>query len=574
MRWITIVTVALAARGAAADTPVVLAVDGAKIYVDLGGKDGVGAGTELELLHVVTAKDPVTGKPLRDRFAIGTLTVERAGDHLAVATADPAVAKRVLPGDQVRLVGEAQTMRDPWQAKLDASRATTGAPVVATPSASSPRAQADAERVREAWQATLGKPLDERIARWRAFVDAHPQSAYLKVIRTEIASLEAQSARRAAALEKSTTGDDRDARIAALAAALVPHATEPLLLSPPSRVAPGQPLALSFLVRARIGTRAPVLYVRRAGDAGFRRLPLAADGDAYLRGEIPADLVAEPRLELFVEAAASDKAPPVPAFASRALPYTIAVDRGVDEPPIASGRSRITTLVDYVDFDGGLQDGFDQYIQAELDFMYRFVKPVYAFRLGFGSLSGIGGPKDVIDADPNQQCLDESGTYRCRRVTFNYVYTEIEHRFRKNVAVMIRPQAGLVTSDRQSGAASGRCDEADTTDCQFLTGLGVRGRIRFGEETSTNLVLGVAFTDGVGTLLEASYHWLAKPVVPVVLAVQVTDQPVPEDFGVRLIGDVGWRGTTWFYPSARISYQARDIDHGGLSGGAALNFDW
>ena len=49
---------------------------------------------------------------------------------------------------------------------------------------------------------------------------------------------------------------------------------------------------------------------------------------------------------------------------------------------------------------------------------------------------------------------------------------------------------------------------------------------------------------------------------------------LPEDFGVRLIADIGWRRLAWFYPSARVSYQARDIDHAGVSGGFALNFDW
>jgi hypothetical protein len=58
------------------------------------------------------------------------------------------------------------------------------------------------------------------------------------------------------------------------------------------------------------------------------------------------------------------------------------------------------------------------------------------------------------------------------------------------------------------------------------------------------------------------------------LSVQVTDQPVPEDFGVRLIADVGWRQLAWFYPSARLSYQARAINHSGVSGGVAMNFDW
>ena len=53
--------------------PVVLAVDGKDIYVDLGAKDGVGAGSELELLHEIVAKDPRTGATLRDHFALGTI---------------------------------------------------------------------------------------------------------------------------------------------------------------------------------------------------------------------------------------------------------------------------------------------------------------------------------------------------------------------------------------------------------------------------------------------------------------------------------------------------------------------
>ena len=41
---------------------------------------------------------------LRDHFALGTLVVDRAGDGVAVAHADEALAKRVLAGDGVRLV--------------------------------------------------------------------------------------------------------------------------------------------------------------------------------------------------------------------------------------------------------------------------------------------------------------------------------------------------------------------------------------------------------------------------------------------------------------------------------------
>ena len=93
MRKLVIIAVLLAARSARAD--LVLAVDKEEIYVDMGARDGVGAGTQLELLHEVVAKDPRTGATLKDRFSLGTLEVTKAGDKLCVARADPELAKRL-----------------------------------------------------------------------------------------------------------------------------------------------------------------------------------------------------------------------------------------------------------------------------------------------------------------------------------------------------------------------------------------------------------------------------------------------------------------------------------------------
>ena len=205
------------------------------------------------------------------------------------------------------------------------------------------------------------------------------------------------------------------------------------------------------------------------------------------------------------------------------------------------GRSHIDAHVDYVDFDGKLGDGYDQYYQAEIDFTYRFLEPVYAVRLGFGTLSGIGGPKDVIDADPMRHVPRRTAARTAASAsTFSYVYTELEYRLRPNVALMLRPQAGLLTTDidvqRRGRPLHGR---PTSTAASSSPGFGARGRLRLGDESGTNLVLGAAFTRGVGTLLEAAYNWRPSPVVPVQLTVQVTDQPVPEDFGVRLIADVG-----------------------------------
>jgi hypothetical protein len=574
----------------------VLAVDGADIYVDAGARDGVGAGSELELLHEVSVRDPRTGATLRDRFALGTLAVTRSGDRVSVARAGAELRDRVLAGDRVRLLSAPRTFVDPWAERVAASRGEA-APAARPggPARDPAGAPIDHDaRARAAWQDTLGKPLEQRVARWLELLAADPQTPYRAAIQREIGALRQQIAARQAALaaisaRTSSAGspDARPARIARLAAQLqagppdeastasgVPVEAAPLAVAPLSAAVPGRPIELAFAIRDPDQVARAWLYVRSRGEAGFRRIELAPDGDAYLRGTIAAEQVVGPAVQWYVEAAAGAAAP-VPVLGSQAEPRTIAVEREVTEPPVQQGRSHIDAHVDFVDFDGKLGGGFDQYYQAEIDFTYRFLEPLHAVRLGFGTLSGTGGPKDVIDDDPMGACLDGAGAYRCKRVTFSYVYTELEHRLRPNVAVMIRPQVGLLTSDVVADGSSGRCrGTSDIDGCEFLTGFGGRLRLRLGDEAGTNLVIGAAFTQGVGTLLEAAYHWRPRPVVPVQLSVQVTDQPVPEDFGVRLIADVGWRRLPWFYPSARLSYQARDIDHAGVSGGFAMNFDW
>jgi hypothetical protein len=568
--------VVAAARVAGAD-PVVLAVDGQDVYVDLGAKDGVGEGSELQLLHEVIAKDPRTGATLRDHFALGTLRVVKAGDAVCVARTSAELAKRVLAGDQIRLASAKRSFVDPWAEQVAASK-TAPPPPPGNPSAP---AVDHVALARQAWQDTLGKSPEQRIDRWHALVSQDPQTPYRKAIATEITSLQAQLAARDAAVAKarSTTTSDRSPRVAELAELVFgPERRELVVITAPiEHAAPHRPIELAFLARAPATIGRAWLYVRPDGDPGFRRVALVRDGDAYLRGQIDGELVHGSGLDWYVEVGGRDEAVDMqPVLGSQRAPNRIEIDDVVDEAPIASGRSHVDLHVDYVDFDGRLDKGFDQYYQAEADFQYRFLDPIYSVRLGFGSLSGIGGDKDIIDHDRtiNDACLDPMGRYECKRMTFSYVYTELEYRFRPNVAVMVRPQAGLLSTDTMAGASPTRCSGQDIIGCSFSTGWGGHVRLRLGEERGTNLVLGAGFTRGVGTLLEAGYHWLPTAIVPVKVTVQVTDQPVVENFGVRLIGDVGLRRLSWFYPSLRVSYQARDIDHAGFSGGFAMNFDW
>jgi len=60
-------------------------------------------------------------------------------------------------------------------------------------------------------------------------------------------------------------------------------------------------------------------------------------------------------------------------------------------------------------------------------------------RLGFDARR-TGGDKDIIDDDPMTAVSTENGVYQCKQVSFSYVYTELEFRIDRNVALMVRPQ--------------------------------------------------------------------------------------------------------------------------------------
>ena len=75
-------------------------------------------------MNVVVVKDPITRQVLRDRFAIGQLTVVRSGDQVSVARArSAALRKRVRVGDPVVMASDPRRFVDPWQGpRLSTSR--------------------------------------------------------------------------------------------------------------------------------------------------------------------------------------------------------------------------------------------------------------------------------------------------------------------------------------------------------------------------------------------------------------------------------------------------------------------
>jgi hypothetical protein len=434
------------------------------------------------------------------------------------------------------------------------------------------QAQVDlAAEVSEVWSRTLGKPIPDRVAIWTEYVNTHRDGPFTSAIRTEIASLEAQE-RAEQTLDAIKQRDRESPTDAAVAAPYLftseVELADPLAFTPPTRVYEGAAIELSFLVLRPGAVRGAWVHYRRMGDTTYHSLEMTADGDGYVRVRIPGHDVRPPQLQYFVEVLGPDEQRPHAVVGDASQPARIKVDASVAEPPRdIRQRSRVTLIFDFVDFD--TSNDLDQYIQAEADFLYRFRTPVYAMRLGFATMRGNGGPKDVIDdaeAMGRQPCRDAAGNYLCHKVAFTYTYAELEFHASSLISVMTRLIYGsaYTTEDEMD----------DPVNRVFDSKIGLNVRARIGPERATNLTVGAGLVEGLGKLLEIAFTWDVIPRFPIVLTAQATDQPIPEDFGLRLIIDVGYRGISWLYPSVRISYSARDIDHAGIGAGAALNFDW
>ncbi len=553
----------MAASVTARAEPLVLEIRGRDVYIELGHEAGLATGSLVTLKHVIEATHPVTGEKVRDTFPLGTMTAVVVGARTSIVRAEDALFARIQVGDEVSLASTAVEHVDPWTRPAVPSNEQPATALSAV--ARRERALddiADGERVRAVWQATLGRPLEERLALWNEFLAANTRSRYMRQIEQTVGELSKRIEREARATAQ--TPEERDAAMAVRRLGVLTrrelHGT--VVEDGPTRGYDGEAMPLAFLMTSPTRLAEAWLYVREADEVSYQVLRLGKDGDGYLRGTVPSETVKSPGYEYFVEARFVGEEEPVAVFGTSEHPIPVEVDASVrEDEPTGPGHSRVTLFTDYVDFDGP-NSSYDQYLHAEVDFMYRFFHPIYSLRLGFGTLSGHGGPKDVIDL--GEGCT-LGGEYRCRRVGYNYAFTEIEKRMTELFAVMLRVQWGSAFQDQEP---------MEGVDREFFDAFGVRGRIRLGREDASNLVLGATTTERLGVMFEGAFTWDVIPKFPVVLAVQVTDQPVLEDMGVRLISDIGWRHFDWVYPSLRIAYQARDIDHAGLSAGLAANFDW
>jgi hypothetical protein len=516
------IAAAVTAGPAAADTiarGAIVKIEQRELYLNLGSRQGVARGARLRLKRPIKLRHPVSRQWLTDWIPLGGATVTAAGDRLSMAVVDAELASQVALGDIAEIYVERDEPIDPATV---AAPAAGGEPL--------PTVEPATARVLEVWRATTGLGLDQRIAAWELYVAADPDGPHAAALREDLALLRELR-------EALRTADDT-----ALSPALggIEHAA-------PLAADGGRPIALAFLIDQPARLATAWLHYRTAGESTYQRLLLGREGELYLRGAIPGEVVRAPGVEYFVEIATSSGEVGT-AVAAPERPVAVAVAGPTLSDRFGGERRRSaialrTSYVDFASLDDRPGNRSDFFYQLEADVLYRLDGPLWGVRVGAGSIQGEGGYADRVYPDDGPAPV----------VGFNYGYAEAELAAAPRVGAAVRMVAGV----GQRGF-----------------GVGLEGRLRLGQLDETNLSLMASGLAEVGFLSELRLEVQALDRLPLGLAAAVTDQPSNGDLGVRLSTDVGWRATDWFSPTVRLSYQARTIDHGGLGAGLALVMGW
>lgn len=512
----------------------VVRVDQDLLILDRAGED-LRPGQRVRVFRPMEVRNPVTRATLRDRFPLGVVTLHSVGEQLSIARIGDALLRPPQVGDEVELV---ETPAPQPVAATTPLRATTpqGATSPACPPSSSTVClDADDRSMLDAWRETLGRAPSQRIARWTAFINSNPSSRHIATARAAIAQLLGDASAQRPAQREQAPGDAPG--VVALSMGI------PALTL-------GDPAVLALQIMSDRVRDSARLFVRRPGAEAYETVAMRADGDRFMRVEVPRRFVALEGFEYFVEFD-SDTGQPITILGSAAAPSRVAVSPRAEDLVAASGRTRVDLRAEYADVGsrtvqtpGGAVYRAQRFYLVEGDFFQRLsASALYGYRVGFGVYDGWGvALSDVNTSAPTQHS------------TVIYGYHELEFRVVSMFHVIARASLGVHANGIVGGAQL---------------------RLRIGDERRTNLVLGGELFNQVGQRAYFALNVFVHPRWPLMAQGEVFDQSFSGgDPMFRFIAQAGFRVAPWFTLSARGSYQLRNIENGGFGGGLATTFDW
>ena len=513
---------ALLAASAAEQGAYVLRIEGRNTYFDLGRAAGAAPGAKVRVLRLVSGTNPVTQAIVRDRFVIGEIEIAEAGEVLSRAQPDGALARLIKVGDKIELSRPPPPPDTAAPSGLRPSPAEP-APPAAVSCAPPPPVDPEASAFLEAFFKAQDLPVQERIAYWQKFAAEHGAWAVSKSVKREIEALRPAPAPAAVAVAKPPP----------------PEEPEKPQISAPKRALAGDPFEVVLDFLDGKPAKAAVLNWRPRGATLFRTVAFEPPGSGeakYWRARLPADAVATPGIDYSVslidqKGIEQPLGEPTPVEVAP-VPGTDTVER--------KQRSRASLWFDYANWNS--KSANDYHYNLEGEFLYRTLKGLHSVRMGFGIYQGKG-----------ESLEDEKLGRPPQDVGYHYGFTEFELQPFEMIGLRLK----LLTGVDRAG---------------FNTGI--EGRLRIGEDNGTNLVLASGFTGGIGNRNEITLTWDRVKGWPMSGSVVVTNEPVETDYGVRFIYSLGRSFGSYLDLSLRLSYELRNIEHGGFGVGIADSFHW
>jgi len=315
------------------------------------------------------------------------------------------------------------------------------------------------------------------------------------------------------------------------------------------------------IVYPQLVKRALLVY-RPAKQKGFEEVEFRRGAPGPYVAVVPGDHVASPGLHYTIELERIDGARQA-VFSSRAEPYRVQIpEDGMDaieqaqSQRVEDRRSVFSSRAEYVSFgrsvaaversDGQLVDEVvdDWYYRVEGGYTYRPLRTISEFSIRVGVVRG-SAPVPVRELQPGQS-EDE-------RFDVGLNYGAATVRFRMHDLWHVD---GSVL--------------ANVTEVGFSAGTGAT--LHIGDLRGSKLSLGFEAIETFGLRFFTQVDIRAHDRVRVSPIIEATNAPSADDFGVRLLGEVGWDIGYGFAVAGRGGYQARDATSGGPAGGGTVSY--
>jgi hypothetical protein len=314
----------------------------------------------------------------------------------------------------------------------------------------------------------------------------------------------------------------------------------------PVSSAPLERVQLHFDVRGDDLAGEIVVYFRALGQAGPVRSVRARRADTGFMAMIPSQAITSDALEYWVvERSPRGEEHVLFASASRPQPLYVYVDSaGAREQRLlrmAEGRrSRVTGRFEWVDMGAyqannpQISDAHDHYYHLEGVYAYRFFRGVEELEFALGRLDGRVLDRDDFDRE---------------RVALEYGRTAITFAFGE----WFRLRPGVLLGISTTGFEAG-------FDLATL----------FGDRDGTEFELSGGFVSDLGARVKTRLGWCTVPRLPMGASIEVTNFPSNDQYGVRLLFDVGYRMANGFSLRVSAGYRGRTS----LAGGPAIGLEW